>query len=78
MSTIAPASTMQQFYAARAAEATRDAKAATLVNVRDRHLASATTWTSLAARARRVDKRHAGLIADKAAARAAATALKAA
>lgn len=74
MPTILPVSTMQQFYATRAAEAKRDAGAATLPNVRDRFLAAAATWTGLAARAKRVDRMHAGLIAEKAAARAAAAA----
>lgn len=75
MPTLAPVSTMHQFYSTRAAEATRDAGAATLANVRDRFLASATTWTSLAARAKRVDRMNAGLIAERAAGRAAAAAL---
>jgi hypothetical protein len=67
-------STMQQFYLERAAEATHDADAATLANVRARFLVAATTWTGLAARAGRVDKMIAGQLAQKRAAVLAATA----
>ena len=65
--------TMQQFYLERAAEAKQDADAATLVNVRARFLAAATTWTGLAARAGRVDKMIAGQLAQKRAAQLAPT-----
>jgi hypothetical protein len=46
---------MQKFYLLRAAEARQDAADATLINVRGRFLAAASTWSSLAARAGRVD-----------------------
>lgn len=71
-------SSIQQFYLTRAAEAERNAKTATLANVRDRFLVSATTWGSLAARACRVERMHARLIAEKVADRAAAVAQAAA
>jgi hypothetical protein len=45
---------MQQFYLDRAAQAGRDAAAAPLANVRDRHLVAELTWAGLAARAGRV------------------------
>jgi hypothetical protein len=56
---------MHQFYLTRAADAEREAAAATLANVRERHLSSAATWTSLAARARRVDRLTAANLAAK-------------
>lgn len=65
-------STQQQFYLARAEEAGASAGAATLDNVRDRWLLSQAAWTEMAARSGRCEKVRARLIADKAAARAAA------
>jgi hypothetical protein len=56
---------MHQFYLTRAADAEREAATATLANVRERHLASAVTWTSLAARAGRVDRMIAATLASK-------------
>lgn len=56
------------FYLARAAEAKRDAEAATLANVRDRCLRAEAAWSEMAARADRGDKMRARLDADKAAA----------
>ena len=41
-----------QFYTERAAECRRDAKAATLINVRERCLSAADAWESMAERAR--------------------------
>ena len=70
-------SSMQQFYLLRAAEAERDAGAASLANVRDRHLVSANIWTGLAARAGRVDRMLAGQRAEKRATRVAAGAASA-
>lgn len=64
-----------EFYAARAAEAKRDAQAATLSNVRDRCLRSEAAWAEMAARAERGDKMRARLEAEKAAANQAASAL---
>ena len=60
---------MHEFYLSRAAEAERDAGAATLANVRDRFLASAATWNGLAVRSARVARMQAATIAAKAAAR---------
>ena len=57
------------FYLDRAADSRRAAKAATLVNVRDRFLTSERTWRDLAARARRVESMQAKLVARAAAAR---------
>lgn len=65
-------SAMHDFYLARAADAERDADAATLVNVRDRSLRSASIWSDLAARAARTETMRTRLIAEKAAERAAA------
>lgn len=56
------------FYLARAAEAKRDAEAATLANVRDRCLRAEAAWSEMAARADRGDKMRARLDAEKAAA----------
>jgi hypothetical protein len=58
---------MQQFYLDRAAEAGRDAVAAPLANVRERHLVAELTGTGLAARAGRVDTMQARLAAEAAA-----------
>lgn len=55
------------FYLARAAEAKRDAEAATLANVRDRCLRAEAAWSEMAARADRGDKMRAKLDAEKAA-----------
>jgi len=61
-----------EFYAARAAEAKRDAETATLANVRERCLRSEAAWAEMAARAERGDKMRARLESEKAAAHAAA------
>jgi hypothetical protein len=42
--------TLLQVYTARAAECRREADAATLVNVRDRHLGAALAWENMAYR----------------------------
>jgi hypothetical protein len=57
-----------EFYLARAAEAKRDADAATLDNVRDRCLRSEAAWTDMASRAGRTERMRAKAEADKAAA----------
>ena len=44
------------FYDARAHEAARDAKAATLDNVRERALRSQKTWRALADQAKKIEK----------------------
>jgi hypothetical protein len=49
-------SSMKEFYLTRAAEARRDAEAATLQNVRDRCLRAEAAWTDMADRATRTDK----------------------
>jgi len=59
-----------EFYAARAAEAKKDAETATLSNVRERCLRSEAAWAEMAARAERGDKMRARLEAEKAAANA--------
>jgi len=59
-----------EFYLARAAEAKRDAEAATLDNVRNRCLRSEAAWSDMAARAERGDKMRAKLEAEKAASHA--------
>ena len=59
-----------QFYLTRAAEARRDADAATLDNVRDRCLRSEAAWADMAARAARTETMRAKSDADKAAAAA--------
>lgn len=61
-------SVQHEFYLARAAEAKRDADAATLDNVRDRCLRSEAAWRSMAERAERTEKMRAKSEADKAAA----------
>jgi hypothetical protein len=61
-------SVQHEFYLARAAEARRDAEAATLANVRDRCLRSEAAWRSMADRAERTEKMRAKSEADKAAA----------
>ena len=60
------------FYLTRAAEAKRDAEAATLSNVRERCLRAEAAWSEMAARADRGDKMRAKLDAEKAAAAIAA------
>ena len=61
-------SIQHEFYLARAAEAKRDAEAATLANVRERCLRSEAAWLSMAERAERTEKMRAKSEADKAAA----------
>ena len=61
----------QQFYVDRAAEARRDADAATLDNVRDRCLRSEAAWAEMAARAARTEKMRVKSDAIKIAARVA-------
>ncbi|HEX8526817.1 hypothetical protein [Allosphingosinicella sp.] len=63
--------TMHSFYLDRAAESRRDARDATLVNVRERFLASEQTWRELATRAKKVETQQMKLIARKSAERAA-------
>ncbi|HEX8642245.1 MAG TPA: hypothetical protein VF704_13965 [Allosphingosinicella sp.] len=63
---------MHAFYLTRADSCRDDAAAATLANVRERFLTSENTWRQLAARADRVDRLHAKLVAEKSAVRAAA------
>ncbi|MDQ3139872.1 MAG: hypothetical protein M3Q15_04020, partial [Pseudomonadota bacterium] len=57
-----------EFYLTRAAEARRDAEAATLANVRERCLRAEKAWGEMATRADRGDKMRARLEAEKAAA----------
>jgi hypothetical protein len=64
-------STTHLFYRERAAEARRDADAATLDNVRDRCLRSASAWEGMAARVERTERMRAETEAKKAAAAAA-------
>ena len=59
--------TDRETYLARAAEARRDADAATLDNVRERCLRAEAAWAAMAARAERTEKMRATLLADKAA-----------
>ena len=66
-----------EFYLARAAEAKREAEAATLDNVRQRCLRSEAAWAEMAARADRGDKMRARIEAEKAAAANAAIPLTA-
>jgi hypothetical protein len=61
-------SVQHEFYLARAAEAKREADAATLSNVRDRCLRSEAAWLSMAERAERTEKMRARSEAEKAAA----------
>ena len=60
------------FYLTRAAEAKREAEAATLDNVRERCLRAEAAWSEMAARADRGDKMRAKLEAEKAASAVAA------
>lgn len=62
--------TMELFYRARAADAERDAQAATLDHVRERWQRSANTWNDLAARASRTDRMRVRIADEKAAAKA--------
>ena len=66
-------SQQHEFYLARAAEARRDAEAATLDNVRDRCRRSEAAWTEMADRAERTEKMRTRQEAAKAAALEAAT-----
>lgn len=59
-----------EFYQSRAAEAKREAEAATLSNVRERCLRSEAAWSEMAARAERGEKMRAKLEAEKMAAAA--------
>jgi hypothetical protein len=59
-----------EFYQTRAAEARRDADAATLDNVRDRCLRAEAAWSGMAARAERSEKMRAQLEERKQAERA--------
>lgn len=61
-----------EFYLTRAAEAKRDAEAATLDNVRDRCLRAEAAWSDMAARAGRTERMRAKAEAEKAAAAIAA------
>ena len=63
------------FYLMRAAEARREAEAATLQNVRDRCLRAEAAWSEMAARADRGEKMRARLEAEKAVAAASRTEL---
>ena len=56
-------SAIHDFYVLRATEARAAAEAATLDNVRDRHVTAALAWEAMATRAARTDKSR----ADKAA-----------
>lgn len=62
-----------EFYQTRAAEAKRDAEAATLDNVRDRCLRAEAAWSDMAARAERSEKMRAQLEERKLAERATET-----
>ena len=62
------------FYRIRAAEAQRDAEAATLANVRDRCLRAHAAWAGMADRAERGERMRAQIEARKLAERAAAAA----
>ena len=55
------------FYRTRESEARQAAEAATLDNVRDRHLEAAKAWAALAVRGEKTDKRRAETEARKAA-----------
>ena len=57
-----------EFYRTREAEARREAEAATLDNVRDRHLCAAAAWAAMAVRGERTERRRAETDARKAAA----------
>jgi hypothetical protein len=59
--------TQEEMFLVRAAEARREADAATLDNVRDRCLRSEAAWIGMAARAARTDKLRVKSEAEKAA-----------
>lgn len=61
-------SQQHDFYLARAAEAKRDAAAATLANVRERCLRAEAAWMEMATRAARCETMRAKTVAEKAAA----------
>jgi len=61
-------SVTNEFYRTREAEARREADAATLDNVRDRHLQAATAWAAMAVRGEKTERRRAENEARKAAA----------
>ncbi len=65
-------SAYSQFCRTRAVEARRDAEAASLENVRERHLRAASAWDVMAARGERTERMRAELEATKAAAASAA------
>ena len=60
-------STHHQFYMDRAADARRDAEAATLENVRERCLRAAAAWDDMASRVARTERMRAETEAKKAA-----------
>jgi hypothetical protein len=60
-------STHYQFYMDRAADARRDAEAATLTNVRERCLRAAAAWEDMASRVARTERMRAETEAKKAA-----------
>ena len=62
----------REFYSERAADARRDAEAASLDNVRERWLCSAAAWDAMSARAARAERNRAEIEARKAAEAAAA------
>jgi len=57
----------REFYAERAADARRDAEAASLDNVRERCLRAAAAWDAMCARATRAERNRAEIEARKAA-----------
>lgn len=63
-----------EFYRARAEEARRDARAASLDNVRERHLTAAAAWDAMAERGERTERERVKTEARKAAAHAEAAA----
>ena len=71
-------STHHQFYLDRAADARRDADAATLNNVRERCLRAAAAWDDMANRVARTERMRAETEAKKAAAALAAETVAAA
>jgi hypothetical protein len=60
-------STHHEFYLERAADARRDAEAASLQNVRDRCLRAAAAWEEMASRVARTERMRAETEAKKAA-----------
>ncbi len=60
-------SVTNDFYRAREAEARREAEAATLDTVRDRHLHAAQAWAAMAVRGEKTERRRAETEARKAA-----------